>query len=210
MKKIAIIGSSDLALQLTRFAEVDCGYNVVGYFDDFHDKGTYISGKPILGNIDSINKNYENRVFDTLVIGVGYKEQKFRATVFSKFKGKIPFENLIHDSCIIDKSVILGEGVVLFAGTLLDMNVEINDNVLVNVGCVIAHDTSIGEHTFISPGVKVAGFVEIGKSCNIGINTTIIDNIKVVNSVKTGGGTVVVRNIEKPGLYVGNPQRFIR
>jgi sugar O-acyltransferase (sialic acid O-acetyltransferase NeuD family) len=208
--RIAIIGSGDLAKQLTHYAVSNLKLEVIGYFDDFLDKGTLINNIPILGAVNDILPLFYENKFDKLLIGIGYKYFSFRVSVFEKFKGVIPFTSLIHKSCVIDPSVTLGEGVVIFPGSIIDMNVKLADNVLLNIGCVIAHDTAIEKHTFLAPAVKIAGFVTVGEQCNIGINTTIIDNIKIVDMVKFGGGTVVIKNINKPGLYVGNPQRFVR
>lgn len=52
----------------------------------------------------------------------------------------------------------------------------------------------------------------LNKICLIfyGANIKVIDNISIVSKTQIGGGTVVTKNIEHNGLYVGNPQRFIR
>jgi sugar O-acyltransferase (sialic acid O-acetyltransferase NeuD family) len=208
--KIAIVGSGDLARQITHYSETDLKYKVVGFFDDFLEMGSLINGKVILGDIDAVIENYKQNVFDRLVVGIGYKHLDVRARVFDRFKASIPFENIIHPTCNIDNSATIGTGTVLFPGSIIDMNVSIGDNVLLNIDCSIAHDTSIGNHTFLSPSVKIAGFCSIGNKCNLGINTTIIDNIDIVDKVQTGGGTVIIKNITKEGLYVGNPQRYIK
>lgn len=208
--KIAIIGSGDLAQQIAYYAETDQNIEIVGYFDDYLKKGKIINGRLILGGIFDIHKMYTDNVFEKLIIGIGYKHFDFREEVFDTFKEDIPFANLIHSTSYIDPSVELGEGVVVFPGNIIDKSVTIKNNVLINISCTIAHDSSIGSHSFLSPSVKIAGFVKIGKKCNIGINTTIIDNVTICDAVQTGGGTVVIKSIEKSGLYVGNPQRFIR
>ena len=210
MRKIAIIGSGDLANQITHYAETDLSYEVVGFFDDFINKGDIVNGKVILGGSDLIVKNFKLNVFDSLVIGIGYRHLDFRASIFEKFYGNIPFENLIHSSCSVDTTANIGAGVVLFPNSIIDMNVTIGNNVLLNIDCAIAHDTKIGNHSFLSPSVKIAGFCNVGEKCNLGINTTIIDNIFVTNNVQTGGGTVVISAVDKSGLYVGNPQRHLR
>ena len=86
----------------------------------------------------------------------------------------------------------------------------IRDNVLINIGCVIAHDTSVDAHCFLSPSVNLAGFVNVGEKSILGINCTVIDNINIHSSTQIGAGGVVVKNINKNGLYVGNPVRFVR
>jgi UDP-3-O-[3-hydroxymyristoyl] glucosamine N-acyltransferase len=75
---------------------------------------------------------------------------------------------------------------------------------------MVAHNVVINRHCFVSACVAIAGFVKIKEKCYLGINSTIIDNITIVANTQIGAGTVVIKNIEKEGLYVGNPHRFIR
>ena len=81
---------------------------------------------------------------------------------------------------------------------------------MLNVGVVVAHDTEIGRNTFLSPAVAIAGFVKIGSACIVGLNASVIDNVHIQSGTQIGAGTVVIRSIEKSGLYVGNPARFVR
>jgi sugar O-acyltransferase (sialic acid O-acetyltransferase NeuD family) len=210
VKKLAIVGSGDLGQLIAHHAKNSCGYQIVGFFDDYLEKNTVVGNGKILGKIDEIIDIFENKLFDTLAIGIGYKYFSLRIELFNKYKSVIPFDNIIHPSVYIDKSVVLGSGIIIFPGCVLDIGVVVNDNVLLNTGCIIAHDSNVGAHSFISPGVCIAGFVKIGCSCFIGINTTIIDNLTIVDNTQTGGGTVVIKNINKPGLYVGNPARLVR
>ena len=205
--KIAIIGSGDLAVQITHYIESYLNDEVVGYFDDFVPPGTIKNKKNILGSTNLINDLYSNHEFDSLVIAIGYNNLKFRSSIFNKFKGLIPFYNIIHPNSQIDCSSSLGEGVIVLSGTIIGLNTQIGDNVILYPGCIVSHDTTIGNHCFLSPAVKIAGFCDIGDSCNLGINTTIIDNISIISGVVTGGGTVVISNILEEGTYVGVPHK---
>jgi len=210
MKRVAIIGSGDLARLVVHNINIIGNQNVIGIYDDFVDIGTNISGLLVIGRLDEVLEDYQNNKFDFLFIAVGYSRMNYRAETFNRFKSIIPFTNVIHKSCIIDPSVKLGEGVFLFSGVLLDQNVVIKDNVLLNVGVTIAHDSQIGEHCFFGPRVNLAGFVKIDKMGYFGINSTVIDNINVCPSVKVGAGAVITKNIEVEGLYVGVPAKKIK
>lgn len=210
MKKLAIIGSGDLGQLIAYHAAESSNYEVVGFFNDYLEKGSKVHSKTILGGTNDILPLFQQKDFDFLMVGVGYQHFGFRQKVFEQFKGQIPFANIIHPSAYIDSSCQLGEGIFILPGCTLDYNVKLSDNVLLNTSCTIAHDSSVGQHSFLSPRVAMAGFITLGVCCNIGINTTIIDNIKITDHVQTGGGTVVIKNLEKSGLYVGNPARFIR
>lgn len=209
-KKLAIIGSGDLGQQIAHLALAHAQYEVIGYFDDYRKKNTNIKGITCIGKIDEIEDAFRQNLFDELIIGIGYKHLSFKKELFQRFKGNIPFATIIHPSVHVDNTVRIGEGVVIYPGSILDQYVHIGDNVVINVGCCIAHDTSIGAHSFLSPRVAIAGFVDIGEMNILGINSTIIDNIKTVEQVQLGGGSVVIKSIEKRGLYVGNPIRFVR
>lgn len=208
--KVAIIGSGHLGQQIAYHIGTDTQDKVVGFYDDFRVKGEQEMGFSILGQIDDIKADYNSKLFDKILIAVGYKHQQFKQQLFEKLSGEIPFYRFVHSTCHIDQSVVLGEGIVIYPGCILDQHVEIGNNTLLNLGCTIAHDSKIGDHCFLSPRVCVAGFVTIGSLSFLGINSTIIDNIYLSSETRTGGGTVVIKNIETKGLYVGNPAKFIR
>ena len=210
MERLAIIGSGDLGQQVAYHAVQDNHYTIAGFFDDYRSAGEVIGTYSVLGKSSDIAAQYREGIFDCLMIAIGYKHFAKRRECFDTFAGKIPFGRIIHSSSYVDVSCKIAEGTFILPGCVLDQHVVIKENVLINVGSCVAHDSCIHQHTFLSPRVAVAGFVTIGPCCNIGINTTIIDNINISANVQTGGGTVVIRNIEQPGLYVGNPARFIR
>lgn len=209
MKTLAIIGSGHLGQQIAHYAVSDNHYGEVVFFDDFSTEGQ-VNGFPVLGNSGDIGKVFAHKGFDELLIGIGYKHLDVRRELFERFEGKIPFGRIIHSSCWIDKTAAIGAGCVLYPSCSVDAHAVINDNAILNIGCTVAHDTTIGAHCFLSPRVALAGFVKVGQQCIIGINATVIDNISITAKTQVGGSTVIIESITKSGLYVGNPQRFIR
>jgi sugar O-acyltransferase (sialic acid O-acetyltransferase NeuD family) len=210
MKKLAIIGSGDLGKQIKNLALESSEYIISGFFDDFKPIGSLVEGFPVLGNLDNIQKHFENGTFDELLIGIGYKHMKIRQELFERFRHQIPFGKIIHSSCIIHNSVSIGSGSIVYSGTHIDMGALIGENCLIYNGCIIAHDTQIASHTILSPGVKIAGFSKIESLVNLGIGTIISDNVTVAMGTKTGAGAVVVKNIDESGLYVGIPAKKIK
>jgi sugar O-acyltransferase (sialic acid O-acetyltransferase NeuD family) len=210
MKRLAIIGSGDLAKQIAHHAVNDKHYQLVGCFDDFEIKGEYSNGIPILGNIDSIQDCFDKNLFDELIIGIGYKHMALRNDLFMRFENKIPFGTIIHSSCIIDTTSNIGKGTILYPGCIIDMNTEIGNNCLIYNGCNIAHDTNVANNTIFSPGVNIAGFCSIGAHVVLGIGSVLSDNIVITEKVRTGAGTVVVYSIIENGIYVGVPAKKLK
>lgn len=208
-KTLAIIGAGHLGQQIAHYAISDNHFEKVIFFDDFNEKGE-VNGYLIVGNCNDIEAEFKNESFEQLIIGIGYKHLKVRKELFEKFIGIIPFGTIIHSSCWLDQTAIIKEGCVIYPRCTIDANAIIDNNTVINIGCVIAHDTTIGKNCFLSPSVAIAGFVNVEELCIIGINSTIIDNINIAWKTQLGGGTVVIKSIDKSGLYVGNPHRFIK
>ncbi len=198
---LGIIGAGDLGQQIAHYAVTDMGYDRVLFFDDFITKAE--------APIDEVEKYYQQNSFQELVIAIGYNHLPFKQKIAQRFE-QIPMATLIHSSAFIDPSATIDKGVVIFPRCIIDKNVKIGAFSLLNIGASVSHDTQIGDYCFISPRVALAGFIQIGDYCILGINSTVIDNINITNNTQIGGGSVVIKSLEKSGLYVGNPARWIR
>lgn len=208
-KTLAIIGSGHLGQQIAHYALSDNHYEKVVFFDDFSNE-THVNGIPILGNVNVIEQEFAKQSFDELIIGIGYKHLVIRKQLFERFHNQIPFGKIIHSSSWVDATAKIEDGCVIYPSCCIDAHVNIKSNTILNVACTVAHDTIVGQHCFLSPRVALAGFIKVDDLCILGINSTIIDNISIISNTQIGGGTVVIQNITQKGLYVGNPQRFIR
>jgi len=209
IKVLAIIGSGHLGQQIAHYAISDNHFDEVVFFDDYN-KGAYVNGYKLLGTTNDILIEYQKGNFIQLVVGIGYKHIDIRKEFFEKFWNVIPFATIIHSSCWVDKTAIIEPGCVIYPGCVFEPNVVVNHNTILNISCSIAHDSVVGSHSFLSHRVALAGYVKTNECCILGINSTIIDNINICDNVQLGAATVVISDINKKGLYVGNPHRFIR
>lgn len=163
------------------------GYNIVGYFDDYHNIGNVIAGLPVLGSTEDIITKKDK--FDSIVIGIGYKHFNVRKQLYEWLVAEnIHRQNIIDKRAIVDETAEVGDGSIVMSNVILDKGVQIGANVFVNIGSTIAHDSFIGNHSFVAPRVAIAGFTRIGECNFLGINSTIIDNITTVDNVFIGGG----------------------
>jgi acetyltransferase-like isoleucine patch superfamily enzyme len=87
---------------------------------------------------------------------------------------------------------------------------------LVNIGsnCFIGHGVNFINDTF-SHGGPARGnkllwkHTHVGNDVSIGSNSTILP-VSICSGTVIGAGSVVVKNIQKPGIYAGNPAKLIR
>lgn len=103
----------------------------------------------------------------------------------------------------------IGGGAIICPGSILTVNVRLGIHCLINLNCTIGHDCVIGDFVTMSPGANVSGNVTIGNGCYIGTNAVIREKITICDSVVIGAGGVVVKDINEPGVYVGNPVKKI-
>jgi acetyltransferase-like isoleucine patch superfamily enzyme len=115
-----------------------------------------------------------------------------------------------------------------FIGPFVEIqkNVSIGDHCKIQSHTFICELVTIGANCFIGHGVMFINDLfqtggpaggdkdlwkatKIGNGVSIGSNATILP-VTICDDVVIGAGSVVTKNIDRPGVYVGNPARFIR
>lgn len=210
MKKIAIIGSGLLSQQFVHHIHSDTEDKVIGFYDDFREKGEEVGEIPILGKINNVIEDFNKKIFDEILIGIGYQHPDFKEKTFNELSLEIPFYTFVHSSCIVDSTAKIKKGCVIYPGCIIDQHVIIEENVTINPGVMVGHNTIIGQHSFVAGSAAFSGYVTTGKKCFIGLNSTFVDNIKIVDKVNLAAGAVVIKDIHETGWYVGNPAKFLR
>ena len=108
----------------------------------------------------------------------------------------------------IQKNVNIGKNTKIQSHTFICEFVKIGDF------CFVAHGVMFINDLF-SNGGPANGDKEkwkntyIGNHVSIGSNSTILP-VEICDNVVIGAGSVVTKNITRPGIYLGNPSRFVR
>lgn len=207
MKKLAIIGSGDLAEQIALLATQTGLFEVVGFIDKSVSPTS--TSYPVIGSDDDVLNLYKSHHIECISIGIGYAHFSLREMLYNRFVNQVPFATIIHPTCYIDRTAKVGEGCVFYPGCTIGMNSIIENNVLLNTAVVICHDDIIQSHSYISPSCNIAGKVKIGSRCMVGIGATIIDHKSICEDVIIGAGSVVVSDITISGTYVGIPAKIM-
>ena len=108
----------------------------------------------------------------------------------------------------IQKDVIIGKGCKIQSHSFICELVTIGDNTVVAHGVMFIND-------LFATGSPANGNKELWKSTVIGDNVSIGSNatilpISICDNVVIGAGSVVTKNIEEAGIYIGNPAKKIR
>jgi len=117
----------------------------------------------------------------------------------------------IGDNCFIGPFVEIQKDVKIGERTKVQSHSFICELVSIGNDCFIGHGVMFINDLF-SKGKPAAGNMKLWKSTNIGNNVSIGSNatilpVSICDNVVIGAGAVVTKNINEPGVYVGNPAR---
>jgi len=120
----------------------------------------------------------------------------------------VPFHPPQLGKVVIEDNVWLGSNSTIeramIAETHISSNVKIDD--LVHVGGAV----HIGRRCMITAGSVIAYNVIMGDDVTVSPQSVIRENLKIGARVMIGQGTVVITDLTSPGVYVGNPARFLK
>lgn len=118
------------------------------------------------------------------------------------------------DNCFVGPFTEIQKGVVIGNGCKIQSHSFICELVTVGNNCVIGHGVMFINDTFAQGG-PAQGNKELWKATRIGNNVSIGSNatilpVTICDNTVIGAGSVVTKNITQPGIYAGNPARFIK
>jgi acetyltransferase-like isoleucine patch superfamily enzyme len=120
----------------------------------------------------------------------------------------------IGDDCFIGPFVEIQRKVTVGRRTRIQSHVFICELVTIGDDCFISHGAMFvndlargGQPAFSRPDLWKS--TQLGNRVFIGTNATVLP-VDICDNVVIGAGAVVTKNVSKPGVYAGNPARFLR
>lgn len=104
----------------------------------------------------------------------------------------------------------ISEGVFISAGAMINADSFIGSHAIINTGSIIEHDCKIGSFSHVGPNAALGGNVELGSNVFIGGGAFVNPNLSICSDVIVGSGSVVINNINEPGIYAGVPANKIK
>lgn len=140
-------------------------------------------------------------------------EQIINCKIHESVKIKTPVN--LYD-CEISKNVFIGPFVEIQNDVFIDENTRVQSHsficskVRIGKNCFIGHGVMFTNDKFHNNRLNKENLLStiIGDNVLIGTNTTLLPVI-ICSNTTIGAGSVVTKNIEIPGVYIGNPARLI-
>lgn len=120
-----------------------------------------------------------------------------------------PLATLIAPSATIGIGSSIAPGCFIAQHAHVGPMTKIGIGSLINTGAIVEHECIIGAYVHISVHATVAGNCHIGDLSFICAGATIIDNITVGREIIAGAGSVVITDLQQPGVYIGAPAHLM-
>jgi len=142
------------------------------------------------------------------MIAIGDSRQRYEMRL--KLPVTTKYFSFVHPSALImDEDILIGEGSFIGANCVLTTNIKIGKHAILNRGNHISHDCVIRDFFSAMPGAMVSGNVKIEDIVYLGANSCIKEKVSVSGDTIIGMNGGVVKDIKKPGTYVGCPAKRI-
>lgn len=208
MEKIYILGAGSYGEALLELAE-DCGYEVVGFYDDDESKiGNKILSSVVLGTIkELIAEDLSDKNF---AVAIG--NNCIRRGLLEKIRclgGNTP--SLVHPTVHVSKYATIGIGTYIQPRAIIWTKVKIENDCIISPNVVIAHHSVIGAGSLISTMTAIGSNIVIEKDVFVGMGSTIMTGVKNIgfNSL-IGAGAVVTKDVEPSVVVAGIPAKIIK
>jgi sugar O-acyltransferase (sialic acid O-acetyltransferase NeuD family) len=169
--------------------------------DAYYDKQN-VMGIPVIKRSDFVAEKYE------VVVAIG--DPATRKRIVDGLPADTVYTSIVHPTAVISERVEIGEGSIVTAGTILTCNIKVGRHAHLNLHTTVGHDCQFGDFFTTAPGANISGECVFGRCVYFGTNSAVRQGVRICDNVTIGMGGVVVKDIDEPGVYIGNPVRRLQ
>jgi sugar O-acyltransferase (sialic acid O-acetyltransferase NeuD family) len=212
MKDIAVFGVGGFGREVLSLIQninaFEPIYNIIGFFDDGHEKGEMINGYPVLGKTEDLN-HWPTKIGIAISIGNPVVKKKLVSKIHNP---NVVYPTLIHPNVVLGAPdlIKIGRGCIICAGNIITTNATIGDFVILNLDCTVGHDTVIGDYGAYMPACNISGEVLLGEGVYCGTGVKIINQTSIGEYATIGAGAVITKPIPGHCTAVGVPAKVIK
>lgn len=202
-KSVFIFGYSGHAYVVIE-SLLDAGYEITGYFDlKSAEKNPYnLAYFGFEKEVDVKKIVKDSLVFPT----IGDIQIRKKMILFFE-KLELNQFTLIDPSANQSKTATLGKSTYVGKNVIINSLSKIGSGVILNTACIVEHECIVGDYSHLAPSTVLCGNVSIGKEVFLGANSVIRQGMRIKDSLTVGAGSVIIKNLEIEGTWIGNPVR---
>lgn len=145
------------------------------------------------------------------IVSVTFNLEERRRIVESVNQHQLDLITVVHDTSLIGTAppAQIGAGTFIFPFSIVALGSQVGRHCIIGPYNLIGHYSQLGDNCVTRPGVTVSDKSIVGNHCVFNIKSTVTNKVKIVDYVEVLGLTNVVKDITKPGRYVGSSARRI-
>lgn len=208
-EKIVLIGGGGHCLSCIDVIEQSGEYEIAGIVDREDPFSDGVQTHGYLGDDENIPALVSQ--FGLFLITIGFIESpavRIRLYEYAKEAGG-KFPVVVSPAAVVSDNARVDSGTVVMHNAVINSGGSVGKNSIVNTGAVIEHGTVVGDHCHISTTAVLNGNCVIGDRVFVGSNATLFHGVQIHDDVLISAGSVVHKNLEKPGVYAGYPARMV-
>lgn len=188
---------ADAAVSSGRFSQV-------AFLDDGYPSLHIREGWPVLGKLELMS----GFLGEYTMLAAAFGDAAFRLSVLDRaLELGYVCPGIIHPAAVVSRHAFIGEGTVVFAGSVINVGAEIGRGCIVNTGATVDHDCRLAEGVHICPGANLAGNVQVGARSWFGVGAAARQGVSIGADVMIGAGAAVVADVPAGRTFVGVPAR---
>lgn len=203
MRKIIIVGTSELSMCFFRSLKYEKEYEVVAFtVNKEYITNNDIEGIPVVP-FEKLSQTL-NMSECEIALTVGYKKMNDIREYFYNECKRQGYKILTY---ISPKATvytdIIGEGTLIYPGTYIGPYCEIGIANIIHMQVCVSHHIKTGNFNFFAGGTMIGGDVEIGSNCFIGMDNTIRNGIQIGDRVLIGAKNFVSKSLRSKFAFIG-------
>ena len=209
--KLLIYGAGETAEIIADYFKMDSEFEVIGFcVDKEFIKTDIINDLPVFPFEDIVETHPPNEYW-MFVAASFNKLNRIRQNMYEKAKLLgYKLATYVSSNAFIWHNSKIGENTFIFENNVIQYKVVIGNNCILWSGNHVGHQTIIKDNCFVSSHVVISGYCNIGENTFIGVNSSINDEISIGNDCILGNSTVVTKNLDNDGIYVGSPAKRLK
>lgn len=208
MKKLVVFGNGEQAEVAGYLFECGDEYEVIAYtVDKEFNKGEFCNKESV--DFETVEQIFPPGEYE-MFVAIGYSGMnQLRRDKYEKAKAKgYKLASYISPAAHTFPDFNCGENCLILEMNNIQPFVKIGNNVTLWSGNHIGHHTIIEDDVFMTSHVVVSGGVKIGKGSFLGVNATLRDHIEIGERTLIASGTMITKNTEAEGVYMGVPAKL--
>lgn len=190
-EKLLLVGAGGFGRMVAEQAllQYDCTF-----VDDGQPVGVEICGIPVVGGLADLPEL--RKEYDLLVVGIG--NNQFRAQVYEKAKALgYAFPNIVALSAYISPYSKMGCGCVVLQNACVQNGAIVGNGVLLNAGTEVHCDAVVEDYVLIYANSVIRTGAKVGKYSRIGSNVTVCNSAVVPGGADVPDCTAVRPEVRK-------------